>query len=83
MYILTRNPKRKNEILWDAKTLGEWKNVLENSDVLINCKKNNVPVWIINPITNSNLPGIKINAIRNEVNETESLVEKNFNLFSF
>jgi hypothetical protein len=39
-------------------------------------------VWIINPITNSNLPGIKINAIGNEVNETESLVEKNFSLFS-
>jgi hypothetical protein len=53
-----------------------------NSDVLINCKKNNIPVWIINPITNSNLPGIKINAIGNEVNETESLVEKNFSLFS-
>ncbi|WP_411812390.1 TIGR01777 family oxidoreductase [Chryseobacterium scophthalmum] len=36
VYILTRNPKRKNEILWDSKTLGEWKNLLENSDVLIN-----------------------------------------------
>ncbi|MNU19276.1 Epimerase family protein [compost metagenome] len=36
VYILTRNPKRKNEILWDAKTLGEWKTLLENSDVLIN-----------------------------------------------
>lgn len=36
VYILTRNPKRKNEIFWDAKTLGEWKNLLENSDVLIN-----------------------------------------------
>ncbi|MGE6396511.1 TIGR01777 family oxidoreductase [Chryseobacterium scophthalmum] len=36
VYILTRNPKRKNEILWNAKTLGEWKNLLENSDVLIN-----------------------------------------------
>ncbi len=36
VYVLTRNPKRKNEIHWDAKTLGEWKNVLENSDVLIN-----------------------------------------------
>lgn len=34
--ILTRNPKRKNEIHWDAKTLGEWKNFIENSDVLIN-----------------------------------------------
>jgi len=36
VYILTRNPKRKNEFLWDAKTLGEWKNLLEDSDVLIN-----------------------------------------------
>ncbi|GAA4153922.1 TIGR01777 family oxidoreductase [Chryseobacterium ginsenosidimutans] len=36
VYILTRNPKRKNEIHWDAKTLGEWKNWVENSDVLIN-----------------------------------------------
>lgn len=36
VYILTRNPKRKNEIHWDAKTLGEWKKWVENSDVLIN-----------------------------------------------
>lgn len=36
VYILSRNPKRKNEIYWDAKTLGEWKNLLESSDVLIN-----------------------------------------------
>jgi len=34
--ILTRNPKRKNEIYWDAKTVGNWKEELENSDVLIN-----------------------------------------------
>lgn len=36
VYILTRKPKRKNEFHWDAKTLGEWKNLLENADVLIN-----------------------------------------------
>lgn len=36
VYMLTRNPKRKNEMYWDAKTLGEWKKLLENSDVLIN-----------------------------------------------
>lgn len=36
VYILTRNPKCKNEIYWDAKTLGEWKNYIENTDVLIN-----------------------------------------------
>jgi uncharacterized protein (TIGR01777 family) len=36
VYILTRNPGRHNEIRWDARTLGEWKKVLENADVLIN-----------------------------------------------
>ena len=36
VYILTRNPRRNNEIHWDARTLGEWKQVLENADVLIN-----------------------------------------------
>lgn len=36
VYILTRRPKRKNEIYWDAKTIGEWKNLLEQADVLIN-----------------------------------------------
>lgn len=36
VYILTRNPQRKNEIYWDAKTIGEWKNSLEKADVLVN-----------------------------------------------
>jgi uncharacterized protein (TIGR01777 family) len=36
VYILTRNPKRKNEIYWDAKTIGEWKNSIEHADILIN-----------------------------------------------
>lgn len=36
VYILTRKPHRKNEIYWDARTIGEWKNSLENADVLIN-----------------------------------------------
>ncbi|MFZ4929479.1 TIGR01777 family oxidoreductase [Chryseobacterium sp. Mn2064] len=36
VYIFTRNPKRSNEIYWNAKDLGDWKNRLENADVLIN-----------------------------------------------
>ncbi|WP_315941769.1 TIGR01777 family oxidoreductase [Chryseobacterium paludis] len=36
VYILTRNPKRKNEVYWDAQTLDKWKDFLEDSDVLIN-----------------------------------------------
>lgn len=36
VWILTRNPKRPNEIFWDAKTLGDWTKLLEKADVLIN-----------------------------------------------
>ncbi len=36
VYILTRSPKRRNEFHWNARTLGEWKNLLETTDVLIN-----------------------------------------------
>jgi len=36
VYVLTRSPKRKNEIRWDGKTLGDWKNLLEDTDVVIN-----------------------------------------------
>jgi uncharacterized protein len=36
VWILTRNPKRPNEIFWNAKNLGDWTELLENADVLIN-----------------------------------------------
>ena len=36
VWILTRNPTSKNEILWDAKNLGQWTEFLDKSDVLIN-----------------------------------------------
>jgi uncharacterized protein len=36
VWILTRNPKRPNEISWDAKNLGNWAESLEKADVLIN-----------------------------------------------
>lgn len=34
--ILTRQPKKDNDILWNAKELGTWTKELENADVLIN-----------------------------------------------
>lgn len=34
--ILTRTPKRDNEIQWNAKDLGEWTTSLENAEALIN-----------------------------------------------
>ena len=36
VWILTRNPKRPNEIFWDAQNLGKWSESLEKADVLIN-----------------------------------------------
>jgi uncharacterized protein len=36
VWILTRNPKRSNEIFWNAKNLGDWTESLEKADVLIN-----------------------------------------------
>ncbi|WP_044399816.1 TIGR01777 family oxidoreductase [Lacinutrix sp. Hel_I_90] len=34
--ILTRNPKRNNDIYWNAKDLGDWTNQLENTVAVIN-----------------------------------------------
>lgn len=34
--ILTRNLKHENDIYWDGRLIGKWKNELENADVLIN-----------------------------------------------
>jgi uncharacterized protein len=36
VFILTRSPKKQNDIYWDTKTLGKWALSLENADVLIN-----------------------------------------------
>jgi uncharacterized protein len=36
IFILTRTPKKPNDIYWDAKTLGKWALTLNNADVLIN-----------------------------------------------
>lgn len=34
--ILTRNPKKTNDFFWNSSTIGDWANVLNNADVLIN-----------------------------------------------
>ncbi|MGB3608068.1 MAG: TIGR01777 family oxidoreductase [Psychroserpens sp.] len=36
IFILTRNPKRDNDLYWNAKDLGDWTKILEQTDVLIN-----------------------------------------------
>jgi uncharacterized protein (TIGR01777 family) len=34
--ILTRKPKRSNDVYWDGETIGEWTKTINNIDVLIN-----------------------------------------------
>lgn len=36
IYILTRSPQRNNELYWNAKDIGNWTEVLEQTDILIN-----------------------------------------------
>lgn len=36
IYTLTRTPKRTNDIYWNAKDLGKWTTILEETDILIN-----------------------------------------------
>lgn len=72
--ILTRNPKRANDIYWNAKDLGDWKNELENTEVLINltgksvdCRytKENKKLIHDSRIDSTNLLGLAINLCEN------------------
>lgn len=72
--ILTRNPKRENEIYWNAKDLGDWKYELENAEALINltgksvdCRYNeeNKKAIYNSRIDSTNLLGLAINLCDN------------------
>ena len=36
VWLLTRNPKNKQDIYWDGKTLGEWTDKIALADIVIN-----------------------------------------------
>ena len=36
VFILTRNPKHRNDLYWDGETIGDWITALNGADVLIN-----------------------------------------------
>ena len=72
--ILTRNPKRNNEIYWNAKDLGAWTNHLENAEALINmtgksvdCRytESNKKEIYNSRIDSTNLLGLAINLCEN------------------
>jgi len=72
--ILTRNPKRDNEIYWNGKDLGKWNTHLEYAEVLINltgksvdCRytENNKKEIYNSRIDSTNLLGLAINLCEN------------------
>lgn len=72
--VLTRQPKKENEIYWDANNLDNWASVLENSDVLINltgksvnCRYNEKNKKLIydSRINSTNILGLAINLCEN------------------
>ncbi len=57
-------------------------NALTDAKIMENCNNNNVPVFIINPLTSEGLPNIKINGSLNRYNDTEPTLNKSFSFFT-
>ncbi|MCE3229123.1 MAG: hypothetical protein K0S32_3674 [Bacteroidetes bacterium] len=53
-----------------------------NSSLINDCRNNNIPVWIINPQTSENLPGVKISSSFNKQNDAEATINNSFGLFN-
>jgi len=74
LIILTRKPKKENDIYWNATDLSNWTTVIENSDVLINltgksvdCRynENNKKLIYDSRINSTNILGLAINLSEN------------------
>jgi hypothetical protein len=54
-----------------------------NQNPIINeCKLNNIPFWIINPVSTENLQGVKITSAINKFNDAEAYLNSAFGLFT-
>lgn len=53
-----------------------------SSNLLIECKTNAIPYWVINPGSSENLPGVKINSALNKFNDAEAVINPSFGLFT-
>lgn len=74
VYILTRHPKKENDIYWNGKALGKWTKKLEQAEVLINlsgksvdCRytKKNKKLIYDSRIKSTHLVGLAINLCDN------------------
>ena len=50
--------------------------------LLNDCKTNGIPVWVVNPDSPDNLPGVKLNVGPSRFTEVESYPNEAFNLFT-
>jgi hypothetical protein len=54
----------------------------DNKSILNECIKNNIPFWLVNPITAENLPGLRIAGSMGRYNDAEPASAKTFGLFT-
>jgi len=52
------------------------------TNIINECRNNNIPTWIVNPGTTENLSGVKISASNNKFNDSEPLLNNSFGLFT-
>lgn len=52
------------------------------SQLLTECKNNNLPFLVINPLTTNNLNGVRINGTFNKQNDAEPVLNASFGLFN-
>ncbi|MEO6303278.1 MAG: hypothetical protein ABIP51_08895 [Bacteroidia bacterium] len=56
---------------------------LTNQNPIVNeCKLSSIPLWIINPASGENLPGVKILSALNKFNDAEAHINSSFGLFT-
>ncbi len=50
--------------------------------IVTDCKNNNIPFWIINPVSPDNFEGLKVSASVNKQNDAEPYLNNSFGLFT-
>jgi hypothetical protein len=53
-----------------------------NSSLINDCRNNSIPLWLVNPTSIENLPGVRISSSFNKQNEAEAVVVNEFGLFN-
>lgn len=55
---------------------------INHQKIIDDCRSNNIPYWIMNPMSADNLNGVKITGSNNRWNDTEPVLNNSFGLFN-